>query len=160
MSHITIIKQLCGILDNNIQIGVPEGMTLLPTEKYQDVNYIVVEGVLTYKPKACIQCGVKNTGSHDLIKHGFKPTIIRLPNSVSNPILLKLKKQRFYCKHCAQTFIAETPLVQKYCCISNSIKSQISSELVETQSMRLIAKRYHVSSPTVARILLKAGKGL
>uniref|UniRef100_UPI00196B9D7B hypothetical protein n=1 Tax=Carnobacterium sp. PL26RED25 TaxID=2592352 RepID=UPI00196B9D7B len=44
MSHITIIKQLCGILDNNIQIGVPEGMTLLPTEKYQDVNYIVVEG--------------------------------------------------------------------------------------------------------------------
>lgn len=160
MSHITIIKQLCGILDNNIQIGVPEGMALLPTEKYQDVNYIVVEGVLTYKPKACIQCGVKNTGSHDLIKHGFKPTIIRLPNSVSNPILLKLKKQRFYCKHCAQTFIAETPLVQKYCCISNSIKSQISSELVETQSMRLIAKRYHVSSPTVARILLKASKGL
>ena len=105
MSHITIIKQLCGILDNNIQIGVPEGMTLLPTKKYQDVNYIVVEGVLTYKPKAYIQCGVKNTGSHDLIKHGFKPTIIRLPNSVSNPILLKLKKQRFYCKHCAQTFI-------------------------------------------------------
>lgn len=48
MSHITIIKQLCGILDNNIQIGVPEGMALLPTEKYQDVNYIVVEGVLTY----------------------------------------------------------------------------------------------------------------
>src|SRR5699024_1075409 len=65
MSDITIIKQLWGILDNNIQIGVPEGMALLPTEKYQDVNYIVVEGVLTYKPKACIQCGVKNTGSHD-----------------------------------------------------------------------------------------------
>src|SRR5699024_6254512 len=108
----------------------------------------------------CTQCGVKNKGAQDLIKHGFKPTTIRLPNSISKPILLKLKKQRFYCKHCAQTFIAETPLVQKYCYISKSIKNMISQELVETQSMRLIAKRYHVSSPTVARILQKAAKGL
>lgn len=32
--------------------------------------------------------------------------------------------------------------------------------MVETQSLRLIPKRYHVSSPTVARILMKASNGL
>ncbi|WP_158607422.1 transposase family protein [Aerococcus agrisoli] len=53
-----------------------------------------------------MHCGVKNTGNQDIIKHGFKPAIIRLPNTPTNPVLLKLQKQRFYCKHCAQTFIA------------------------------------------------------
>lgn len=87
-----------------------------------------------------MHCGVMNTGNQDIISHGFKLAIIRLPNTATNPVLLKLQKQRFYCKHCAQTFIAETPLVENFCCISTAIKSQISSELVETQSMRLIAK--------------------
>ena len=160
MSHTSIIKQLCGIFDNNIDITIPKSMHLLPLEKYHEINHFVLHGVLTYKPKACMHCGVKNTGNQDIIKHGFKPAIIRLPNTATNPVLLKLQKQRFYCKHCAQTFIAETPLVEKFCCISKAIKSQISSELVDTQSMRLIAKRYHVSSPTVARTLMKASKGL
>ncbi|MBR2129292.1 transposase, partial [Aerococcus sp.] len=151
MSHTSIIKQLCGIFDNNIDITILKSMHLLPLEKYHEINHFVLHGVLTYKSKACMHCGVKNTGNQD---------IIRLPNTATNPVLLKLQKQRFYCKHCAQTFIAETPLVEKFCCISKTIKSQISFELFETQSMRLIAKRYHVSSPTVARTLMKASKGL
>jgi transposase len=114
MSHTFIIKQLCGIYDNNIDITIPKSMHLLPLEKYHEINHFVLHGVLTYKPKACMHCGVKNTGNQDIIKHGFKPAIIRLPNTATNPVLLKLQKQRFYCKHCAQTFIAETPLVEKF----------------------------------------------
>jgi hypothetical protein len=106
MSHTSIIKQLCGIFDNNIDITIPKSMRLLPLEKYREINHFVLYGVLTYKPKACMRCGVKNTGNQDIIKHGFKPAIIRLPNTPTNPVLLKLQKQRFYCKHCAQTFIA------------------------------------------------------
>lgn len=138
MSHTSIIKQLCGIFDNNIDITLPKSMRLLPLEKLHEINHFFLYGVLTYKPKSCMYCGVKNTGNQDIIKHGLIPAIIRLPNTPTNPISLKLQKQRFYCRHCVQTFIAGTPLVEKYYCISKATKSQISSELVETQSLRLI----------------------
>lgn len=65
------------------------------------------------------------------------------------PSLLRLRKQRYFCKHCEQTFIAETPIVQKYSCISNLSQAQIAQELTKTQSMKLIADRHNVSTPTV-----------
>lgn len=46
------------------------------------------------------------------------------------------------------------------CFISNLIKSVISMELAETQSMALIAKHLNVSSNTVSRQLRKYGDGL
>ena len=53
MSHISIIKQLCGIYDNNIDITIPKFMHLLPLEKYNKINHFIFHGILTYKPKAC-----------------------------------------------------------------------------------------------------------
>ncbi|MFE2777925.1 transposase family protein [Aerococcus urinaeequi] len=87
------------------------------------LGYVLFRCNLLYFYIAINNCGVKDTGNQDIIKHGFKPAIIRLPNTPTNPVFLKLQKQRFYCKHCAQTFIAETPLVEKYCCISKAIKN-------------------------------------
>lgn len=101
-------------------------MRLLPLEKHHEINHFVLYGVLTYKPKSCMYCGVKNTGNQDIIKHGFIPAIIRLPNTPTNPVLLKLQKQRFYCRHCVQTFISGTPLVEKYCCISKPLKAKLA----------------------------------
>lgn len=39
-------------------------------------------------------------------------------------IPLILKKQRFYCKHCEATFMAETSLTDKGCFISKDVKNQ------------------------------------
>lgn len=76
------------------------------------------------------------------------------------PTLLLLRKQRYFCKHCEQTFTAETSLIKKYCCISNLSRAQIAQELTETQSMKLISKRYNVSISTVIRILRKSATAL
>ncbi|SUU74730.1 Uncharacterised protein [Aerococcus viridans] len=59
MSHTSIIKQLCGIFDNNIDIKIPKSMHLLPLEKYHEINHFVLHGVLTYKPKAYMHCWCK-----------------------------------------------------------------------------------------------------
>ena len=56
--------------------------------------------------------------------------------------------------------MARTKLVEKDCYISNIIKSTISIELTETQSMSLVAKHLNVSSNTVIRQLRKYGDSL
>ena len=43
---------------------------------------------------------------------------------------LFLDKQRFYCKHCHSTFIAETNLIDKYCNISNNTKLSVKLDLM------------------------------
>lgn len=66
---------------------------------------------------------------------------------------LILHKQRFYCKHCNNTFIAETNLVDKNKNISNNTNLQIRLELMEKQSEKDIAKRMDVSVSVINRIL-------
>lgn len=104
----SIIKQLCGILDNNIDIKIPKSMHLLPLEKYHEINHFALHGVLTYKPKACMHCGIKNTGNQDIIKHDFKTAIIRLPtqllilfylNYISNALIVNTLHKLLLLKH-------------------------------------------------------------
>ena len=57
-----------------------------------------------------------------------------------------LHKQRFYCKHCHNTFLAETNLVNKYKNISNNSELQIRVELTKKQSEKDIADRVNVST--------------
>ena len=66
---------------------------------------------------------------------------------------LILHKQRFYCKHCNNTFIAETKLINKNKNISNNTNLQIRLELMEKQSENDVAKRMDVSVSFVDRIL-------
>ena len=70
-----------------------------------------------------------------------------------NPLLLIMKKQRFYCKHCEATFMAETPLTNKGCFISKDVKKSIVLNLCEMKSMSLIAREHTVSPTTVLRVL-------
>ncbi|MGZ0984752.1 ISL3 family transposase [Streptococcus thermophilus] len=71
----------------------------------------------------------------------------------TNPLILMVKNQRFFCKHCESTFMAKTPIVDKECFISNDVKRSIVLNLCETKSMDLIAREHCVSPTSVARIL-------
>lgn len=156
MAHIHYIKKLLHIKDPNIYLSeVP-----VTREKKKDQEYLVVHGKLTYRPSCCKVCGVKNTSSQDLIKHGTKCSTLTLTHVNFQPVLLRLKKQRFLCKHCNSTFIAETSLVDRHCFISNLIKTTIAMELKETQSMTLIAQHLSVSPPTVIRVMRQVGETL
>lgn len=53
---------------------------------------------------------------------------------------LKLKKQRYYCKHCGSTFTLTTDVVAKNCYISNNTKAAIALHAKEKISEKDIAR--------------------
>lgn len=109
MSTNNYILDLLNIKDNNI--------TILPNTQEKVIKrckYKIIEAILTYNPKICSCCGISNESSKDIIKWGFrKNCIIKIPKVSNCKSRLILHKQRFLCKHCGNTFIAETNLVDK-----------------------------------------------
>ena len=152
MAHSYIIGKTLGIKDQNIKLE-----DKITEKKIKGITHLIYYGKLTYTPSACENCGVIHHSSADIVKNGTKESTIKLTHINFKPVLLKLKKQRFYCKHCQTTFMAKTSLVDRHCYISNIIKATISLELVETQSMKLIAKHLNISSHTVLRQLNTVG---
>lgn len=133
MTHLYFIRKKLGIKDRNITFEKKVAEKTIKEQKH------------------LIYCGIVNHTHADIVKNGTKEST--LTNINFKPVLLKLKKQRFLCKHCESTFSAETKLVNKNCYISNIIKSTISMELAETQAMSLIGKHLGVSGHTVLRQL-------
>lgn len=156
MTQSNYIKKLLGIKDPNIILTNPS----VELETIKQVKNIVITGNLTYTPRCCKNCGVVNDSHKDIIKNGTKVSSIKLTHINFQPVILRLKKQRFLCKHCDQTFIAESKLIERHCFISNIIKQTIAMELREIQSMTLIAKHLSVSSNTVIRVLEKVAEPL
>ena len=156
MTLVYCIEKILGIKDPNIHLEeIP-----VEFETIKQVKHIIVHGKLTYTPRCCVNCGVINHSHQDIIKNGTKTSTIKLTTINFQPLLLCLKKQRFLCKHCDQTFIAETNLVERHCFISNIIKRTIAMELREIQSMKLVAQHLSVSSSTVIRVLDKVAEPL
>ena len=149
MSTNNYILNLLNIKDENIHI-----ITKSKEKVIKNKNYKIIEGILTYIPHHCPYCGIINHSTNDIIKWGFrKNCIVKIPKQGNCLTRLILHKQRFYCKHCNNTFIAETNLVDKNKNISNNTNLQIRLELMEKQSEKDIAKRMDVSVSVVDRIL-------
>ena len=99
MTQIHCIKKMFGIKDPNIILeDIP-----VEFEKLNQINHMIIQGKLTYTPRCCVNCGVLNQSHQDIIKNGTKVSTIKLTHINFQPILLRLKKQRFLCKHCRQT---------------------------------------------------------
>lgn len=156
MAHTHSILKLFNIKDKHIHF--PEDW-IQPDVKKGDITYKQLKATLTYPPKACTKCGCHNSHGQ-VMKYGFITTTLKFANIAFQPTLLTLKKQRFLCKECDATFVAETSLVQRHCQISNLIVQQIALELQKEQSMTTIAKRLGVSVTTVIRVLLRTAAAL
>lgn len=149
MSTNNYILNLLNIKDKNIFIKQE-----IKEKVIKGKNYKIIEGFLTYNPEYCPCCGAVNESTNDIIKWGFrKNCIIKIPKQSNCLIRLILHKQRFYCKNCNNTFIANTSLVDKNKNISNNTNLQIRTELMEKQSEKDIAKRMDVSVSVIDRIL-------
>lgn len=147
MSINNYILNLLNIKDENIYI-VKE----IKEEMIKNKKYKIIEGFLSYKPEYCPHCGVVNESSNDIIKWGYRKNCkIRIPKQNNCLTRLILHKQRFYCKHCNNTFIAETSLVNRNKNISNNTELQIVEELTHKQSEKDISERTDVSSSKVDR---------
>lgn len=147
MSHNYSIRNLLNIKDENITFN--ENFCSIETIK--DVKSKVFYGTLTYQPKACDACG--HVFDNQIIKHGFKTTLIKMPSVSGYNTYLKLRKQRYFCKHCQSTFTLKTNVVARNCCISHNTKTAIALHVKEKISEKDIARQHNVSHATVSRII-------
>ena len=149
MSNNDYILNLLNFKDPNIYILNNIQEKIIKNKKYK-----VIEGILTYNPSHCPCCGTINESTDDIIKWGFRKNCkIKIPKISNQLSLLILHKQRFFCKHCENTFIAETNIVDRNKNISKNTELQINLELMTKQSEKDIAKRLDVSVSKIDRKL-------
>jgi transposase len=147
LSHNNSILNLLNLKDENIKFM---------DDFYSEANVNGISSkffhaILSYAPDACYCCG--HVFDEKIIKHGFKLSTIKLPNVSGFHTYLKLKKQRYLCKHCNSTFILKTSIVNKHCFISNNSKLSIALNAKEKISEKDIAKGHNVSHSTVNRVI-------
>ncbi|MHC5269127.1 ISL3 family transposase [Enterococcus sp. LJL98] len=154
MSSTHFIREILDILDFNITFPTNEatdGLGIYSKEAYKGEICHVFNGVLSYQSQACLKRREKNRKS--LIKWGFKTVMTQLNKVSEYKTYLRLKKQRFKCKCCDQTFTAESTLTRFNCSISNRVKLKIATMLEDNVSMTYIAKQIGVATMTVLRVL-------
>jgi len=147
MPHNYSILNLLNLKDENINFDE----NFCSEEIINDLKVKVFYASLSYKPKACYHCG--HVFDSKIIKHGFKSSRIKLPSVSGFCTYLKLRKQRYFCKHCNSTFILKTNIVKEDCFISNNTKLSIALNAKEKISEKDIAKYHNVSHSTVNRII-------
>lgn len=147
MSHNHSIINLLNLKEENITFD--ENFCKEITIK--GIKCKVFYATLTYQPQACYKCN--HPFDKGIIKHGFKTSMIKLPSVSGFNTYLKLRKQRYFCRHCQSTFTLKTSIVKKNCCISNNTKLAIAIHAKEKISEKDIAKYHNVSHSTVNRII-------
>lgn len=149
MSMNNYILNLLNIEDKNIFILPNIKEKIIKNKKYK-----IIEGFLTYIPDFCPYCGCINESHNDIIKWGYRRNCkIKIPKISNCFSMLILHKQRFLCKNCGNTFIAETSLIDRNKNISNNTELQINLELMSKQSEKDVAKRLDISVSKIDRKL-------
>ena len=140
MSNNDYILNLLNIKDSNIFI-----LDKIENKNIKGKTHLIIEGILTYKPKFCPCCGAVNESFNDIIKWGFRKNCkIKIPKISNCNSLLILHKQRFLCKHCNNTFIAETNLIEKD--ISERVNVSVSTvdKVLNDISSHTVLKHEHL----------------
>nr|WP_257797004.1 helix-turn-helix domain-containing protein [Lactobacillus crispatus] len=97
-----------------------------------------------------------NCGSDTIVHNGHLYSNVRYPAlDASLPGFIRIAKERIICRNCQTNSMAQTELVDKYCCISNATKRKIIGSLTEDWSMKSIARQTSTSANTVQRVLEK-----
>ncbi|TXZ93940.1 ISL3 family transposase [Vibrio cholerae] len=141
------ISEIIGIEVENLKITQKLGLYV-----HKNVRCLLYKGILTYIPMGCECCGIKND-NHLIIKHGFRETKVYMGLILERPAYLQLKKQRFYCKECGQTFTAQTPYIEPRCRISKDVKLMMMKKLAKVSSEKDVANSLFISPSTVHRYL-------
>ncbi|WP_438730105.1 transposase family protein [Enterococcus sp. DIV1314a] len=92
---------------------------------------------MTYRPKACPCCGVVNF-DYSIVKNGFILSKVKWISHTHYPTYLFLRKQRFLCRECQSSFLAESLEIEKHCFISRRVKQSVLFELSDATSHKII----------------------
>ena len=147
MSELNYIIEMLELKDNNIKFYE----NCYHKEKIKGIFHKVFEGTLTYQPICCEKCGVLFDNNFE--KHGFITSNIKIPDVAGFKTILRLKKQRYLCKHCGKAFTLRDNVTDYGCFISKNTKWKIANELRNKISEKDIAKNNNVSPNTVERIM-------
>ena len=147
MSELNYMIELLELKDNNIKFYE----NCYHKEKIKGIYYKVFEGTLTYKPTCCEKCGVVFDNKFE--KHGFITSNIKIPDVAGFKTILRLKKQRYLCKHCGKAFTLRDNVTDYGCFISKNTKWKIANELRNKISEKDIARNNNVSPNTVERVM-------
>ncbi len=147
MSELNYIIEMLELKDNNIKFYE----NCYHKEKIKGIFHKIFEGTLSYQPICCEKCGVLFDDNFE--KHGFITSNIKIPDVVRFKTILRLKKQRYLCKHCGKAFTLRDNVTEYGCFISKNTKWKIANELRNKISEKDIAKNNNVSPNTVERIM-------
>ena len=150
MTHTDYTKNILNIKDENIYFYE----NCLKTNTIKGAKTKVFHGYLTYNPpEFCPNCGCINE-NNSIIKWAFKKNCkVKIPKVSNYNTILLLDKQRFKCKNCNSTFVANSSLVDFHKQISNNTKISVTLDLMEKGSEKDISKRHNISSSSTNRIL-------
>lgn len=147
MSNLNYITEMLELKDKNIKFFE----NFYHKEKIKGVYHKVFDGILTYQPLCCEKCGVAFDNKFE--KHGFITSYIKIPDISGFKTILRLKKQRYLCKHCGKAFTLRDNVTEYGCCISKNTKWKIANDLRNKISEKDIAKNNNVSPNTVERVM-------
>ena len=147
MSDLNYITEMLELKDKNIKFFE----NCYHKEKIKGVYHKVFDGILTYQPLCCEKCGVAFDNKFE--KHGFITANIKIPDISGFKTILRLKKQRYLCKHCGKAFTLRDNVTEYGCCISKNTKWKIANDLRNKISEKDIAKNNNVSPNTVERVM-------
>ena len=108
MSSTNIIAKITEIYDRNIEFD----QDFFKNETIRGVEHTVIKGKLTYIPDSCDHCNGENK-DYMIVKNGNQTMDILIGQFNSKPVILRLTKQRFYCKHCGKPLWHRLPWLQK-----------------------------------------------
>ncbi|MCI5725564.1 transposase family protein [Fusobacterium sp.] len=116
MSHNNSIKKLLNIKEDILKIINVED------ENIDGITNKVIYAIATKDNSNCSCC------SNKLVKNGSKIVNIKILKSCQYNSILRVKKQRYFCKNCNKSFSQELNFVDKNCSISNDVKLAIKDD--------------------------------
>ena len=144
MSTTNFITDLLNIKDPNIDFSKSE----CKHEIIKNIDTLIITAVLRNKPNFCPHCGASHINIHN-----YETSNIKTPSISGFNAVLRLRKQRYVCKHCNKTFVAKTSAVKKNCFISNNTIHSIAQYASKKLSEKDIAEFHNVSHVTVNRVI-------
>lgn len=136
--------------DNKLSLGIQDKYiknikSVAPEFEYRGVKYTLFSADLTRKCNICKYCGHKK-----LNKIGF--TVSKVRDCAKNPFILLLKKQRYKCKNCGQTFVPENSYAKPYARYSEDVNTSIYLKLEKKISQKVISELEFTSESHVSKV--------
>ena len=142
MSQSDSILNLLNIQDPNIEISTCSDFS------QTGVHEKLLSATLTYRVESCVLCG-----STDVVRNGTRPTKMKLPSLGEHPIRMNLRKQRYLCRSCRQTFSAQTQLAPARHSITRQAAHEIVSLAKKSLPVKTISQIVGISASSIQRIL-------